>query len=53
MEMAEAEIGEFLSSLVIERHLSASTQNQALNALLFFHHEVRKKKMGLIEGVCA
>lgn len=51
MEMAEAEIGEFLSSLAIERHLSASTQNQALNALLFLHHEVLKKKIGLIDGV--
>ena len=39
-EMAEAEIGEFLSSLATERHLSASMQNQILNALLFLHHEV-------------
>src|SRR5918996_6344112 len=34
-EMGEAEIGRFLSSLASEFHVSASTQNQALNALLF------------------
>ena len=50
-EMAEAEIGEFLSSLATERHLSAATQNQILNALLFLHHEVLNKKIRLIEGV--
>ena len=33
--MGEAEIGRFLSSLATESHVSASTQNQALNALLF------------------
>ena len=52
-EMAEAEIGEFLSSLATERHLSAATQNQILNALLFLHHEVLNKKIRLIEGWCA
>jgi hypothetical protein len=50
-EMAEAEIGEFLSSLATERHLSASTQDQILNALLFLHHEVLNKRIGLVEGV--
>ena len=49
--MAEAEIGEFLSSLATERHLSASTQNQIFNALLFLHHEVLNKKIGLVEEV--
>jgi Phage integrase, N-terminal SAM-like domain len=36
LEMAEAEIGRFLSALATDRKVSASTQNQALNALLFF-----------------
>jgi hypothetical protein len=31
--------------------LSASTQNQALNALLFLYNEVLKKQIGLVEGV--
>jgi hypothetical protein len=35
MEMGEAEIGRFLSSLATEDHVSASTQNQAFNAILF------------------
>ncbi|MFQ5850649.1 MAG: patatin-like phospholipase family protein, partial [Candidatus Binatia bacterium] len=39
-EMGEPEIGQFLSSLATDRHVSASTQNQALNALLFLYHEV-------------
>ena len=33
-EMAETEIAQFLSSLATDSHVSASTQNQALNALL-------------------
>jgi integron integrase len=51
MEMAEPEIGQFLSSLATEGHVSASTQNQAFNALLFLYHEVLTKKIGLIDGV--
>ncbi len=51
MEMAEPEIGQFLSSLATDGHVSASTQNQALNALLFLYHEVLNKKIGLVEGV--
>lgn len=34
-EMGEAEISRFLSSLATEGRVSASTQNQALSALLF------------------
>ena len=49
--MAESEIAQFLSSLATEGRVSASTQNQALNALLFLYHEVLSKKIGLINGV--
>ena len=49
--MGEAEIAQFLSSLASDGHVSASTQNQALNALLFLYKEVLEKKIGLIEGV--
>ena len=49
--MAESEIGQFLSSLATDSHVSSSTQNQALNALLFLNHEVLDKKIGLIQGV--
>ncbi len=49
--MGEQEIARFLSSLATERHVSASTQNQALNALLFLYHQVLEKKIGLVQGV--
>ena len=51
VEMGEAEIGKFLSSLATDSKVSASTQNQALNALLFLYNKVLEKKIGLIQGV--
>jgi integron integrase len=51
IELGEAEIAQFLSSLASDAHVSASTQNQALNALLFLYKEVLEKKIGLIQGV--
>lgn len=50
-EMGEREIAQFLSSLANDFHVSASTQNQALNALLFLYNEVLEKKIGLVEGI--
>jgi integron integrase len=50
-EMGEAEIGRFLSSLATDSCVSASTQNQAFNALLFLYQDVLGKKIGLINGV--
>src|SRR5678816_2668662 len=37
VEMSEKEIAQFLSSLASELHVSAATQNQALNAILFLY----------------
>jgi Phage integrase, N-terminal SAM-like domain len=48
-ELGEVEIGQFLSSLATNAHVSASTQNQALNALLFLYQEVFHRRIGLIE----
>ena len=39
-EMAEQEIEAFLSHLAIQKNVSASTQNQAFNALLFLYRHV-------------
>jgi integrase len=39
-QMGEKEITQFLSGLAIDRKVSASTQNQALNALLFLYRNV-------------
>lgn len=33
--MGELEVGAFLTSLAVKRHVASSTQNQALAALLF------------------
>jgi len=39
-EMGAEQIGHFLSHLATERKVAASTQNQALNALIFLYREV-------------
>lgn len=39
-EMGAAEVEAFLSHLAVERSVAASTQNQALAALLFLYREV-------------
>jgi hypothetical protein len=41
-EMGGKEIAEFLTNLAVERKVSASTQNQALNALVFLYKRVLK-----------
>jgi integrase len=50
-EMGELEIANFLSSLATESKVSASTQNQALHAILFLYQEVLQRKIGFIDGV--
>ena len=45
-EMGEKEINAFLSHLAIQRRVSASTQNQALSALLFLYRHVLKREIG-------
>lgn len=45
-DMGETEIRSFLSHLAIEKHVSASTQNQALNALVFLYKHVLKINLG-------
>jgi len=41
-EMGGKEIAKFLTHLAVERKVSASTQNQALNALVFLYKQVLK-----------
>jgi integron integrase len=45
-EMAEPEINGFLTHLAIKEKVSASTQNQALSALLFLYRHVLGKQIG-------
>jgi len=42
-EMGEPEINSFLSNLAVREHVAASTQNQALCALLFLYRHVLQK----------
>jgi len=39
-DMGKAEIEAFLTFLAVERHVAASTQNQALNSILFLYRSV-------------
>jgi hypothetical protein len=43
MDMGKAEIGPFLSHLATQRKVSASTQRQALNAIMFLYRDVLDK----------
>src|SRR4030043_1892746 len=45
-EMAEAEINGFLTHLAVKEKVSASTQNQALSALLFLYRHVIGREVG-------
>ena len=50
-EMAEAEVTQFLTHLARDGRVAASTQNQALSALLFLYKQVLKQEMGWLQGV--
>ncbi len=50
-EMAEAEVTAFLTHLARDGNVAASTQNQALSALLFLYKETLKTEIGWLEGV--
>jgi integron integrase len=50
-QMAAPEVSRFLSALAVERDVSASTQNQALAALLFLYKDVLDRDPGWVENV--
>ncbi len=50
-DMGENEIRIFLSDLARNKKVSASTQNQALNALIFLYSKVLHKKLGNLGNV--
>jgi site-specific recombinase XerD len=45
--MGETEIRTFITYLAIERHLSASSQNQALSAIMFLYRHVLGRELAL------
>jgi site-specific recombinase XerD len=50
-EMGAIEVESFLTHLAVERQVSASTQNQALGAILFLYREVLDQDLPWIENV--
>ncbi len=50
-EMAEPEVARFLEHLAVNRRVAASTQNQALNALVFLYKTVLEKPLGKLPSV--
>lgn len=50
-DMGPAEVERFLSLLAVESRVAASTQNQALSALLFLYREVLRIELPWLAGV--
>jgi len=50
-EMGAAEITRFLSALAVQRNVAASTQNQALSALLFLYREVLEQELPWLDDI--
>ncbi|MFO0793601.1 MAG: integron integrase [Candidatus Brocadiaceae bacterium] len=50
-DMGEKEITEFLTHLAVREHVSSSTQNQALCALLFLYREVVQQDIGWLDDI--
>src|SRR5947207_3506725 len=48
--MGTNEISAFLTWLAVQQHVSASTQNQALSALLFLYREILRIDIGPIDA---
>ena len=49
--LAEPDLAAFLSHLAEDRRVAASTQNQALHAVLFLYEHVLGRPLGRVEGV--
>jgi site-specific recombinase XerD len=45
------EVSQFLSDLAVNRHVAASTQNQALSAIVFLYQEVLKQEIRWLDDV--
>jgi integron integrase len=52
-DMGAAEVAQFLSDLAVQGRVAASTQNQALNALVFLYKQVLEIDLGRFETVRA
>jgi len=50
-DMGEREISAFLTDLAVNRNVAASTQNQALSAILFLYQKVLNQKLEWLDDV--
>jgi integron integrase len=50
-EMGEQEITAFLTFLAVDKHVSPSTQNQALSALLFLYKQVLEQELEWMDDI--
>jgi integron integrase len=50
-DMGQPELNAFLSHLAVKERVGASTQTQALSALVFLYRHVLDRDVGLLEGV--
>ena len=51
LKMGEPEISAFLNYLAVTRKVSASTQNQALSAILFLYNHVLKRNIDHLDDL--
>ena len=51
LDMGKPEVEAFLTHLAVDHNCSASTQNQAFNALLFLYREVLRTDFGQLDDV--
>lgn len=49
--LSEKDVSAFLNYLAVERHVAASTQNQALCALVFLYREVLEQEFGWLDDL--
>ena len=50
-ELTEGDVNRFLTHLAVKENVAASTQNQALAALLFLYEHVLEQPLNRLEGV--
>src|SRR6266446_337827 len=50
-DMGAQEVQQFLSHLAVEGHVAASTQSQALSAILFLYQQVLKQDIGWLHDI--
>ena len=51
IDMGAPEVTQFLSSLVVAKNVAASTQNQALSAILFLYRDVLQQDLAWLDDV--